>query len=270
MFDFIDDKSFDIEKTKEYKLSIQVSLDGFSFLVVNPLQNILLVFKSVPLKISSKNLIGRHLKEWILSEELLQKTYKNVYIIIHSNNFTLVPNNYYQFENTGNYSALLFEQEKNEKTKVDSVSRIESKLLFSVHKSILETLESFFEDFEITHPVKLLIEKTFDLSQMNSLVLYFISNHLNLLLFQNDKLLLANAFKISNINDLVYYVLTILKQTEIESAKTSVFFGGETFVETEIEKVLAPYFESINYLEATKFNNLKLASPIVRKKICLI
>jgi len=38
MSDFITDGSFEIAKTKNYILSIQVSLDGFSFLIADPVE----------------------------------------------------------------------------------------------------------------------------------------------------------------------------------------------------------------------------------------
>ena len=63
---------FDIEKTYKYILSIQVSLDGFSFSVLSQHEDNVLAFKTNQLKISSAALIPRRFNDWLESEELLK------------------------------------------------------------------------------------------------------------------------------------------------------------------------------------------------------
>ena len=45
MYDLVNETGFNLEKSQEYILSIQISLDGFSFSVVSPSDNKLLAFK---------------------------------------------------------------------------------------------------------------------------------------------------------------------------------------------------------------------------------
>jgi hypothetical protein len=58
MFDFVID-SFDLEKTNEYILSIQINLDGFSFSIYSPVENKFVGSKVVPLKISNEFILNR-------------------------------------------------------------------------------------------------------------------------------------------------------------------------------------------------------------------
>ncbi|MBK6285166.1 MAG: DUF3822 family protein [Draconibacterium sp.] len=95
MSDFINDGLFEIAKTKNYILSIQVCLDGFSFLIVDPNEKQIVAIKNSPIKISNENLLARHLKEWLTSEALLKNQFESVRLIYYSENFTLVPKEYY-------------------------------------------------------------------------------------------------------------------------------------------------------------------------------
>jgi hypothetical protein len=67
------DPAFDINRTEEYKLSIQVSLDGFSFSVVHVHENRLLAFGQFPITVSSESFLGRRFTEWLNEVECCKK-----------------------------------------------------------------------------------------------------------------------------------------------------------------------------------------------------
>ena len=98
MFEFDTDAAFDIEKTSEYILSIQVSLDGFSFSVVHPGNNRILAFKHTPLKISSESILSRHFESWTSTEDLWTKPFRKTRLIVFSPRFSLIPEIFYQKE----------------------------------------------------------------------------------------------------------------------------------------------------------------------------
>src|SRR5680860_695844 len=121
MYDLVIDKSFDLKKTNNYILSIQVSLGGFSFSVVQPQNNQLLVLKHTPLKISKEQFLTRRLKEWINSEEILQKNYRNCRLIVFTEKFTLLPEHLFFEEKSREIMQLFYELNADENVKVNRI-----------------------------------------------------------------------------------------------------------------------------------------------------
>ena len=78
MYDLVNETSFNLEKSQEYILSIQICLDGFSFSVVSPYDNKLLAFKSKPLEVNDEKLVAKYFKEWVDSNDIFQNSFKTI------------------------------------------------------------------------------------------------------------------------------------------------------------------------------------------------
>ena len=250
MFDFITDDSFDIEKTKQYILSIQVSLDGFSFLIIHPTENRIVAFKSTPLKISSENLLARRLKEWLESEELLKKSFESVRLFIFTENFTLVPEEYFGDDWHQDLTSMLFQEEADNKIIENKIESLKAYLVFPIPSEIVEVLQLFFpENLENIHPVAKLLQTPVKSKKRNSAVIVSTKKYFSLIVTQNNKLLLANIFQTAHQNDLVYNVLNTFQQLEIARSETDLYVAGSITQNTEIEGLLKPYFENISTLK---------------------
>src|SRR6056297_1767752 len=108
MHELIKDPGFDLNRTNDYTLSIQVSLDGFSFCVVRKADDRLMAIKNTPVTISEEKFLTRRFSEWIKSEEIPNKTFESVRIIFHTERFTLVPREIFDREKQYALFNLLF------------------------------------------------------------------------------------------------------------------------------------------------------------------
>ena len=250
MFDFITDGSFDIEKTKQYILSIQVSLDGFSFLIIHPSEERIIAFKTTPLKISSENLLSRRLKEWLESEELLKRPFNSVRVFIFTENFTLVPVDYFRSEWHQDLTSILFQENASNKIIENKIGSLNAYLIFPLSSDLIEVLQLFFNNnFEIIHPVTKLLQTPLKSKKRNCAVILSTKKCFLLIVTRNNKLLLANSFQTAHQNDLVYNVLNTFQQLGIARSETELYFADSITKTTEIEDLLKPYFENIGTLE---------------------
>lgn len=248
-------ESFDLENTFENILSIQVNLNGFSFSILNPKTGEVIAFKAVPLKISSDSLLARRFKEWFESEDVLQKTFQKIRVIIFSEKFTLVPKSNYSANLKDELAYALFKGGNQLKFAENLVNDIDAKLLFTIPEDLLETFTDTLGDCQIVHPVKLLMN-CFNKGKIeNEIVLLFNNHDLTIAVRSGGKLTLVNSFKINHANDVVYFVLTALKQLQIQSQTTHLFYGGQSSFQQNIEDKLAKYFSSIKRL-SIKHNSL--------------
>ena len=94
----------EIEKTQKKKLSIQFSLDGFSFYISNS-HNIISKFTSFefPKAIKSPVLILKEIQEIFKNEKSLQQDFEFVNVIHQNNLSSLVPNQYFKDNDLNNY-----------------------------------------------------------------------------------------------------------------------------------------------------------------------
>jgi hypothetical protein len=246
MFDFIKDDSFEIQKTKDYILSIQVNLDGFSFLIAHPDEKRIVAFNSTPVKISSANLLARRLKEWLETEELLKSQFKSVRSFIFTENFTLVPEEYSGREGHRNLTSVLFDKKVHNHFIENKIEEINANLIFPVSQDIIGVLHHFFnKNIEISHPITNLLSYSFESQRRNKSVILSTKKYFYLIITRNNKLLLANSFSIAHQNDLVYNVINTFQQMEIARSETDLCFAGSIKQNAEIEVLLQPFFNNI-------------------------
>lgn len=261
MQEFVTDESFDLEKTYEYILSIQVNLDGFSFSVVCPTENKLMIFKSTLLKISSNSLIARHFKEWINTERLLQKPFKKIRIIVFSNKFTLIPEEYSSNELKKDIPNLLFARNSELEIAENSINNLYTRLIFALPNGLNNVIREQIGECEIIHPIKIVANNFFETERENRLLIIFDSENFYVTLLNKNKILLSNCFKQSHANDIVYYILTILKQLGIEPKTTELLYAGKLNNEDETINILRKYFNKINVLSEN--NPIQIAPRLV-------
>lgn len=261
MYGLVTDESFELEKTNEYILSIQVCLDGFSFSVIQPDEKRLLALQHSPLTISSERFIARRFNEWLESDELLRKTFRETRIIVASEKFTLVPNSLYnpQFKRTVIQPAL--EADATEEIDENFLEAFEIRLLFALPRQLRNTMK----DASFIHPVKLFIEKRPAVSAPNGLILWFNSGGCYFVLYHTNQILLANHFKVSHENDVIYYVLTTLKQLRVAAANTQLFAAGKMAEEENMQNMFQKYFATVVFLHPESellVNKEKFSGPL--------
>jgi hypothetical protein len=243
MFEIITDASLGLEKTNEYILSIQVSLGGFSFSVINPKGNQLLTLKQTPLKISDERFIARRFREWIETERIVHRDFCKTRIVVETEKFTIIPESFYVTEKNEGILHLLTETEKNQEICETRVESQDARLLFILPHMLKDVVASHFRNFTFLHPVKLFLEKLPEINKENGLILLFSSTILFVGVFNKVKLILANSFKITHSNDVLFFVLTVLKQLRINPHDAGLFIGGETQNHPKMLSDLERYFD---------------------------
>ncbi len=253
MSELVSIDSFDIEKTYEYILSIQVSLDGFSFSVLSQHEDKLLAFKSNQLKISSTSLIPRRFDDWLKSEEFLKKPFKKIRVVVFSQKFTLIPEEYFQDGLKQEIPPLLFGEDDEQEIAENVIGELATRLIFALPKGLNKVISEQIGEYEIVHPIKIILSNLPETGKENGLILLFDAKNFYVVLHGKNKVLLTNSFKMTHVNDVVYYVLTILKQMEISTSKTDIFIIESVNKLSGIEESLKPYFTEIKELKLISF-----------------
>jgi len=250
MHDLVSVESFDVEKTYEYILSIQVSLNGFSFCIKTPEENRILASKAIPLSISSNSVINHHFSEWVKTEALLHRPYKKIRMIVSGDFFTMIPEDYYDESQKKPITAFLFQRNHNFEIAENVIHSLKSKLLFTLPPGLNHTIQNEIGECEIAHPVKLIINNLPEIQKEYGLVLFLDVNNFYAVLFSQNTVLLANNFEMAHANDLVYFVLTILKQNALSINQTTIFLTSVFKQGNGFTEHLISVFPEIIFLDA--------------------
>jgi hypothetical protein len=246
MYEFIEE-SFDLEKSYEYILSIQLRLDGFSFLIEHEQNKTIAAFKHTPVTISQPGLITRRFQDWVNQEAMLQKTYAKQRLVYFSEHFSLIPEKLYDASQNENIANILF----NTQFKTELVSNIimkpEARLIFALPDGLHAILANLLGNYNLLHPMQLALNK---LQKYNlGLILIFNGKSVMLTALKNDKIELINNFVLHHSNDFFYYVLTALKEIELSAKTTPVFYGGNSEYLYPVLKESQKYFNTVQPFE---------------------
>lgn len=241
MHEFVD-QTFLPETTGEKILSIQASLDGFSFSIVCPIHKKLLYFKDISLKISNESLLARHFQSVFSEETLLHNKFKEVYLLYHSRNFTLLPEHIYEKQIEKKIAPFLFEENTQCSWINENLAQIKGELLFSVPKNFVHEIKKCLPAAHIKHNLQLLIEHTGSFKADPKLNLYFERNHFSLSLFSENELKLINNFSFKHQNDMVYFVLTVLRQFAVSAKDITTLFAGNLKSHNGLPELLQKHF----------------------------
>ena len=267
MHELITDQSFDLNRTREYILSIQVSLDGFSFSVIHPHENRLMALKNTPVTISEEKFLPRRLTEWMNQEELFNHPFSGIKICYNSPKVTLMPSSFSPEKNNDEIFNLLFGQDTQSRVMQKSIEPLNADLLFSIPYHLLNLFDEKWDDYTLFHPAAVLAEIACNIfsSSPAGILLHFDTQSFLLFLFQNQSLILFNRFNFSHVNDIIYYLMTAMKQNEIKTRNCKLLLSGNIREEEEVENLLKNYFNQIGFLiPDLKSDNEKFHFPIHR------
>lgn len=267
MTGLITDPAFNLNRTEEYKLSIQVSQDGFSFSVIHENENKLLVLEYFPLSISSDKFLGRHFEEWIDNYVILQKKYNNYRITYHPDKFTFIPSDYYN-KNNQEIPANIVLGKQNDKVVIDNyLPSANGNIIFPVSSNVREIVKTRFSEKLLLHPLTILETELHNMTNLKelSMVLYFENKKFDLILYKHSKPIIINSFYYLNADDVLYYVFTALKNIKAEPQKTTVYLAGKVFPKSPTYNNFKNYFKRvIFFVPDIQFNSALFKEPLHR------
>lgn len=224
------DKSLDTNDLKTSLLSIQVSLDGFSFGVYDTISKKFLAHTHYELELSSKTpekLLNAI--ETIYEEEaLLEQSYGQV-VVIHQNNLCcLVPNDYFEEKSMKNYLKHSVKVLPNDFISFDSLQHSPTKTVYIPFVNLNNFFFSKYGSFDFYHSASIFIDRLIDENKNDKGSKMMVNVHKNdfeILVLTKGLISFYNTFTAKTSADFVYYLLFTMEQLNLdpENAETEIF-----------------------------------------------
>lgn len=237
-------------KSEYHKLSIQVSLNGLSFCVLDTLSNTLIASERIRFE--------RELTPYAVQKEIKQLFDKNKIqniqfsevVVIHRNNlFCLVPIALFNKGELANYLKFNAKILANDHLEYDEISNLDMVNVYVPFVNINNYIYDLFGEFEFMHHGTILIKSLINShGNTNEPICYvhLMEGHMDITVIQNKKLLLYNNFSFAANEDFIYYLLFTLEQLKLDTETTKLKLFGAIEEGDDLFQLCHTYIQDIS------------------------
>ena len=258
--------TFSLQKTKDIELSIQFSLDGFSFCVLDTATKENIYFKEYQFEktLNSPEALLEKIITIFKQDTNLQIAYTAVSVIHQNSLSTIVPDKYFNKNTLVSYLDFNIKILKTDFIAFDNIIAMNAKNVYVPYVNINNYLFQNFGEFEYKHHSTVLIEKLLSLDSSNQKKMYVnVSKHtFDIVVLENRKLIFSNIFSFETKEDFIYYILFTAEQIQLDTTMFNLYFLGEINTESEIYKIAYRYIKNIFFLKSENsiFKDLEIAN----------
>jgi hypothetical protein len=231
-------------------LSIQFSLDGFSFCIYSQEQKVTdLVSYAFEKKVDNPMELLQEIERIFVAEKLLQQDFKSV-LVIHQNELSsFVPDNYFDENKLADYLKYNIKVLQTDFIAFDTIDKISAKNVYIPYVNINNYLFQNFGAFEYKHHLTILIDKLMrENSTEKKCYVNVCKSTFDVMLIENGNLLFSNTFKYQTEQDFIYYLLFVAEQLKLDLETILVVLIGEIDSKSDLYKIAFTYIRNINFI----------------------
>lgn len=243
------DETFDLNFTQEYRLSIQLSLDGFSFSILDTIQNKVIYLFHQELFEAEPDFLLKRLKAIYEESDLLQLPFKKTRIIIVApNRTTLVPDEIFQAESASDYLNKTMIPLEHRVAKIAFLPAAKYWAVYEIPQLISRFLEEKHPDAEFLSNLNFSIPASSGSKTIMKVTV--LKKHLMVSAIDEMGLNFHNSFLYDGENDMLFYILGSVKATATEPG--IVLLDGIVNKHTTIYHRLKQYFAQVELVSNPK------------------
>ncbi|MCH3882621.1 MULTISPECIES: DUF3822 family protein [Tenacibaculum] len=242
--------------TNKRNLSIQFSLDGFSFCISNSETNEIIHFSEYVFKntLATPEVLLEKIEHIFSTDTELQHDFNEVEVIHQNNLATLVPTKYFNEEELTTYLNFNIKTLATDFITFDEVVQLDAKNVYVPYVNINNYVFQNFGEFEYKHHSTVLIDKLVENTKNTSEKHFFVhvtKNQIDIIVLQENKLLFYNNFPFNTKEDFIYYILFTAEQIGLNPDEFLLTFLGDIEEESEIYKITYNYIRNIDFIKST-------------------
>ena len=212
------------------KLSIQVSLNGLSFCVVDTLRNTILQSEQLHFgKELSPFEVQRELKDLLTNHQILDLDIADTVVIHRNNLFSLVPKALFDPDELANYLKFNAKILANDLIEFDEIESHDLVNVYVPYMNINNYIFDLFGEFEFVHNGTVILQSLLKSSGNLSEPVCYVHvghNQMDIVVLSRKQLLFYNSFQYRTKEDFIYYLLFTLEQLDLDPEFIPVRFFG--------------------------------------------
>ena len=241
---------------EENHLSIQLSLDGFSFCIYNEVTQALEAYSTYEIETGGSPY--KHLtllKEIFETDELLEPQYKSVSVSHFNNLVAQVPKAFFNIEELSSYLQYSIKILEDDYITYDEISGTEIINVYIPFVNINNFLLDRFGSFVFKHSSTVFIEKIaqeFKHNDQDTIFVNVYNSSYELLALKGNKLQLFNSFTFNTKEDFIYYILFTAEQLDWNPEEFSLILMGDIEKDSEIYNTVYNYVRNVSFYKNSK------------------
>lgn len=239
-----------IDSSDEFKkLSIQISLNGLSFCIVDTLDSSILQSKAVHFKVRLNPIqLQKELKQLLETSSVTKSTFSEV-IVIHRNSlFGLVPKTLFNEDNLKDYLKYNAQILVNDHIVFDEIESYEIMNVYIPLVNINNYIYDLFGEFTFKHSASVIIPSLLNNNKNKDAVCYIYAaeNQMDITVVNNKELQLFNSFEYSTTEDFMYYLLFTTEQLKLDNETVKLRLFGDIQEESELYKSCNEHIRNVS------------------------
>lgn len=244
-------KSKGIQVINNKELSIQISLNGLSFCVLNTETNTITSLQHFPVnkKQTPYELLDA-VKHVFNTEDELDKAFNKV-TVIHINELsTIVPKPLFNEDSLADYLKLNSKILKTDYITYDEITINDSMNVYVPYVNVNNFIYDKFGSFTFKHFSTLLIESILNIEKHSDSPKLYVNvskTHFEIVAIKESKLLLYNSFEYNTEKDFIYYLLYTVEQLNFNPETIQVVLIGSLTKESALYKMAYKYIRNVSF-----------------------
>lgn len=241
---------FDVEKSSQYKLTIQFPLGGFSIALFDTSNNALigLEYYSSDLLVSSND-VFRALERALDAKGLSNKTFQSVSCIIDERFCTLVPESLFNEADQTKYLDFAFQLPEGYTIVSEPLSSAQCHIVYALPKALQAKIMSKWKDAQICHSSGVFVNSMMKNNLANGVFVQVRNRDFDMVIKKENNLFFFNNFKFNTKEDFAYFLLFAMEQNACSAQDTPVCFSGLIRPASDIIELCGRYVNNICFVE---------------------
>ncbi|WP_420572585.1 DUF3822 family protein [Kordia sp.] len=252
------------DQTNLNKLSIQISLNGLSFCILNTIDNTITALQHFPFSNVTNPL---QLESEIVSifekhNDLFDQSFQSV-TVSHINTLsTFVPKPLFSDKNLADYLKYNNKILANDYMTFDVIANNDMVNVYIPYVNVNNLLFEKYGAFHYKHFATILLENIFQLtnsSEESTVYVHVQKEQFEIVVIQQKKLILYNSFEYTSSEDFIYYLLFTIEQLQLNTDTLQLYFLGDITKKDVLYSVTYTYVRNVSFLQKNYSFNFSAA-----------
>ncbi len=244
-------KNNTLNKLTNQELSIQLSLSGLSFCILQRDTNTISTLKQISFEKRLNPLdIQDQLEHLFNTETELQSNFSKVYLIHENELSSLVPKPLFQEDCLADYLKFNSKILKSDFITFDAIEINDSVNVYVPYVNINNFIYEKFGAFTFKHFSTILIQQILLIeknTETPKVYAHINSNHFEIIIVEKGKLILYNTFEYNTKEDFIYYILFTAEQLKLNPETLSLTFIGDVVKNDDLYDIAYKYIRHVSF-----------------------
>ncbi len=244
------DEELDVEKSSQYRMTIQCALGGFSFALLDDASKTLLGLEYYQSELlNSSDDLFHALERALEAKDLNHKEFKSVTCIIDERYNALVPQALYNEADQSQYLDFAFQVPNRYTLQAELLEGVGCYNVFAWSKDLKDKIMAKWKHAQVTHSSSVFITSVMQKPEDHCVFVNVRNRDFDMLIQREGKLSFFNNFRFNTKDDFAYFLVFAMEQNGLSGMDTPVCFTGLILPASEIVDLCGRYVRDLCFME---------------------